>query len=74
MNAAILCPARPALLLVAAAIGLPVESWAQDSAPPAVPAGRADENAVRQAEDAFGTTIGRETIGIYSSSSVRGFG
>lgn len=41
--------------------------------PPAVPQGRADENAVRQAEDAFGTTIGRETIGIYSSGSVRGF-
>lgn len=28
---------------------------------------------MRQAEDAFGTTIGRETIGIYSASSVRGF-
>lgn len=42
-------------------------------APPAVPQGRAEENAVRQAEDAFGTTIGRETIGIYSSGSVRGF-
>lgn len=25
---------------------------------------RADENAVRQAEDAFGSTIGRESIGI----------
>ena len=37
------------------------------------PAGRANENAVRSAEDAFGTSIGRETIGIYSSSSVRGF-
>ena len=46
---------------------------AAQSAPPAVPAGRADENAVRQAEDAFGTTIGRETIGIYSAGSVRGF-
>jgi iron complex outermembrane receptor protein len=42
-------------------------------APLAVPQGRAEENAVRQAEDAFGTTIGRETIGIYSSGSVRGF-
>ncbi|WP_082670013.1 TonB-dependent receptor [Sphingomonas sanguinis] len=42
-------------------------------APPAVPQGRADENAVRQAEDAFGTTIGRETIGIYGAGSVRGF-
>ncbi|WP_457349413.1 TonB-dependent receptor domain-containing protein [Sphingomonas sp. UYP23] len=41
--------------------------------PPAVSQGRADENVVRQAEDAFGATIGRETLGIYSSSSVRGF-
>jgi iron complex outermembrane receptor protein len=36
-------------------------------------AGRADENAMRQAEDAFGTSVGRETIGLYNSSSVRGF-
>ncbi|MEZ0472814.1 TonB-dependent siderophore receptor [Luteimonas salinilitoris] len=34
---------------------------------------RSDENVVTQADDAFGTSIGRETIGIYSSSSVRGF-
>lgn len=40
---------------------------------PVVPQGRADENVVRQAQDAFGATIGRETLGIYSSSSVRGF-
>lgn len=35
--------------------------------------GRADENAVRQAQDAFGTSVGRETIGLYNASSVRGF-
>lgn len=34
---------------------------------------RAAENAVLEAEDAFGTSIGRETIGLYSSSSERGF-
>jgi iron complex outermembrane receptor protein len=34
---------------------------------------RASENAVRNAGDAFGTSIGRETIGLYNSSSVRGF-
>jgi iron complex outermembrane receptor protein len=34
---------------------------------------RADENAMLEAEDAFGTSIGRETIGLYSGSSVRGF-
>jgi iron complex outermembrane receptor protein len=35
--------------------------------------GRAGENAVRQAEDAFGYSVGRETLGLYSSSNVRGF-
>jgi len=34
---------------------------------------RAAENAVCSAGDAFGTTIGRETIGLYNSSNVRGF-
>lgn len=37
------------------------------------PQGRADENAMRQAEDAFGTSVGRETIGLYNAGSVRGF-
>ena len=34
---------------------------------------RSTENAVRQAGDAFGTSIGREVIGIYNQTSVRGF-
>ena len=34
---------------------------------------RAAENAVRSADDAFGTSIGRETIGLYNSGNVRGF-
>ena len=34
---------------------------------------RAAENAVRSAVDAFGTTVGRETIGLYSPESARGF-
>jgi len=34
---------------------------------------RADENALTSAEDAFGTTVGGETIGLYSASSARGF-
>ncbi|WP_068873040.1 hypothetical protein [Xanthomonas translucens] len=34
---------------------------------------RVDENVVRQADDAFGTSVGRESIGLYSSTSVRGF-
>lgn len=34
---------------------------------------RSDDNAVTQAEDAFGFSIGRESLGIYSASDVRGF-
>ena len=34
---------------------------------------RAAENAVNAAEDAFGTSIGNETIGLYSATSARGF-
>jgi iron complex outermembrane recepter protein len=34
---------------------------------------RAEENAVVSAEDAFGTSVGRESIGIYGDGSVRGF-
>lgn len=36
-------------------------------------ASRAGENAVRQAGDAFGTSIGREVIGLYNQMNVRGF-
>lgn len=31
------------------------------------------ENALRSAADAFGTSVGRETIGLYSTGDVRGF-
>ncbi|HET7282795.1 MAG TPA: TonB-dependent receptor, partial [Sphingomicrobium sp.] len=34
---------------------------------------RSDENAVTQAEDAFGFSVGRESLGIYNSGNVRGF-
>lgn len=34
---------------------------------------RTEENAVNAAEDAFGVSIGTETIGLYSASSARGF-
>lgn len=34
---------------------------------------RATENAINAAEDAFGTSIGNETVGLYSSTSARGF-
>lgn len=34
---------------------------------------RASENAVTEATDAFGTVVGREVIGLYTSTSARGF-
>ncbi|MGH7487508.1 MAG: TonB-dependent receptor domain-containing protein, partial [bacterium] len=34
---------------------------------------RSSEDAVAQAEDAFGMTVGRESIGLYSAGSARGF-
>jgi len=34
---------------------------------------RTGDNAVTQAEDAFGFSVGRETIGIYNGNQVRGF-
>lgn len=46
------------------------------TAPPdvvAAPIRRSEENAITQADDAFGNSVGRETIGLYSSASVRGF-
>jgi iron complex outermembrane recepter protein len=40
---------------------------------PLAGAERADENAVVAASDAFGTTIGLQTIGLYSPTDARGF-
>ena len=34
---------------------------------------RADENAVTAAQDAFGTSIGQQNVGLYSASDARGF-
>lgn len=48
---------------------------AAEASPPTPEAapGRAAENAVTQAEDAFGFSVGRESLGLYSASNVRGF-
>ena len=40
---------------------------------PAFAQDRTGDNAITQAEDAFGFSVGRETIGIYSANSARGF-
>ncbi|KPF77534.1 hypothetical protein IP88_06160 [alpha proteobacterium AAP81b] len=70
------------LAVVAAASPPAMAQPAAGVAPPAAPAvtdataatgARAAENAMRSAADAFGTSIGRETIGLYNSGSVRGF-
>ena len=42
------------------------------SAAPAL-AQRADENAVKAAGDAFGTSVGNERVGLYNPGDVRGF-
>src|SRR5690349_1893049 len=41
--------------------------------PPAFAQSRADESAVTQAEDAFGFSVGRESLGIYDADNARGF-
>lgn len=52
-------------LIAAAAIGYgPTAAQAQS---------RSDDNAVTQAEDAFGFSVGRESLGIYNAGNVRGF-
>lgn len=61
------------MLTTALTLALP-SAMAQSPAPSGGQAqGRSDENVVRQAQDAFGTSVGRETIGLYSATSVRGF-
>lgn len=77
--------AAPAAVVQAAAPSLGSgPSEVQDAAPQTDPVtaeqasalgqqGRSTENAVRAASDGFGVSVGRETIGIYSSSEVRGF-
>src|SRR5437764_14416188 len=50
-------------LAVVLAMSLAAPAWAQ----------RANENAVTAASDAFGTSVGNESIGLYDPGSVRGF-
>ncbi|WP_293854928.1 TonB-dependent siderophore receptor [Sphingomonas sp. SCN 67-18] len=65
------CSTATGALVLLLAAGQPAH--AQDVAGTPAPAAAPDENALRAASDAFGTSIGRESIGLYSPSSVRGF-
>jgi len=53
-----------ALLLAACTFG---------AAPAFAQQGHAGDNAITQAEDAFGFSVGRETLGIYNAQNARGF-
>lgn len=81
---ALLSPLAAALLLAQPAPNdsapppaVPPAADEPDLSPPpaqvAATGSRAAENAVRQVGDAFGSTIGREVIGIYNQMNVRGF-
>jgi len=66
--------AAPSLLLAALLLAAPaLAQTAPAGGAVAATGDRAAENAVRQAGDAFGSTIGREVIGIYNQMNVRGF-
>jgi iron complex outermembrane recepter protein len=55
---------KPSAFLFAAAWCYTAPAYGQD---------RSDENAVTQAEDAFGFSVGRESLGIYNAGNARGF-
>lgn len=58
--------ATPYRLLAAMLAGTLLASHAQAQ-------NRTDDNAVTQAQDAFGYSVGRESLGIYSANNARGF-
>ena len=65
--------ARTLVLTAAAATPVAAQTAPLPAVATAATGSRAEENAVRQAGDAFGTSIGRETIGLYNTGNVRGF-
>lgn len=52
-------------------VGTSVAMWL--AGPEAALAQRANENAVEAADDAFGTSVGNQQIGLYNAGDVRGF-
>jgi iron complex outermembrane recepter protein len=55
--------ARPGSVVIAALLLAALRAYAQ----------RAEDNAVTAAADAFGTTVGNQTIGLYTPNNARGF-
>ena len=51
-------------IIAAALVSVSSTAWSQQ---------RSDDNAVTQAEDAFGFAVGRESLGIYNAGNARGF-
>ena len=51
----------------------PAKPEGRPDAPPIALVNRSQENVITQASDAFGTSVGDETIGLYSGGNVRGF-
>jgi iron complex outermembrane receptor protein len=62
---------RRILYPLAASLLCPALARAQEVSP--APASQAAQNAVMASVDAFGVTVGNETIGLYSPTDVRGF-
>jgi iron complex outermembrane receptor protein len=68
--------AMPATVAVVSAVPadvVPASAGPAAPQPPPPPTKLSAANAVAQAEDAFGASIGQETVGIYSDTDVRGF-
>ena len=57
-------PRMSSTLIAAVIVCTSNAAWAQQ---------RSDDNAVTQAEDAFGFAVGRESLGIYNAGNARGF-
>lgn len=55
-----------------AAFLVPIQAFAQGN-PSSPPAAGAEDNAITEAQDAFGSTVGTESLGIYNPGSARGF-
>lgn len=70
-----ICRPRESFVLKhdALAVSLLVSAMVIQVVPLKAVAQRAEDNAITAADDAFGTTVGNQTIGLYSPTNTRGF-